>query len=171
MPVNLNAGNGVKIFLALIIGILLGALGLWYFTSSQGASQAKAAGQQIQNAAASTRVAVEEKLRVLDLRTNDIKDELARTGQVIRRKARDVGQNLADATADARITTAIKTKLIANRELPGMSISVNTTAGVVTLSGFVGSTEQISKAMLLAMDTEGVREVISTLQVKPKPKK
>lgn len=107
---------------------------------------------------------------MLDLRTNDIKEELARTGQVIRRKARDAGQAIADATADARITTAIKAKLIANRELNGMGISVNTTAGIVTLSGFVGSTEQIGKAMLLAMETDGVREVISTLQVKPKSK-
>jgi hyperosmotically inducible periplasmic protein len=160
----------VKIFLALIIGIILGGLGLWYFTTNQGASQAKLAGQQIQNAAASAKDVVEEKLRVLDLRTNDIKDELARTGQVIRRKARDAGQTIADATADARITTAIKAKLIANRDLPGVGISVNTTAGVVTLSGFVGSAEQISKAMLLAMETDGVREVVSTLQVKPKAK-
>ena len=166
----MSVDKRVKIFLALIIGIILGGVGLWYFTTSQGASQAKSAGQQIQNAAASAKDVVEEKLRVLDLRTNDIKDELARTGQVIRRKARDAGQTIADATADARITTAIKAKLIANRDLPGMGISVNTTAGVVTLSGFVGSAEQISKAMLLAMETDGVREVVSTLQVKPKPK-
>lgn len=166
----MSAYKHVKIFLALIIGIILGALGVWYFSSTQGASQAKAAGQHIQNAAASAREVVEEKLRILDLRTNDIKDELARTGQVIRRKARDAGHTIADATADARITTAVKAKLIASRELPGLGISVNTTAGIVTLSGFVGSTEQIGKAMLLTMDTDGVREVISTLQVKPKAK-
>jgi len=160
----------VRVFLALIIGVLLGVAGLWYFSSGQGHQQAKSAAEQIHNAAASARDTVEEKLRVLDLRTNDIKEELARTGQVIRRKARDAGQAIADATADARITTAIKAKLIANRELNGMGISVNTTAGIVTLSGFVGSTEQIGKAMLLAMETDGVREVISTLQVKPKSK-
>ena len=45
---------------------------------------------------------------------------------------------------------------------------MNTTEGVVTLSGSVNSAEDISKAMLLAMDTDGVREVISTLQVKGK---
>ncbi len=160
----------MRAFLALIIGILIGAAGVWYFSTNDGRSRAKSAGQQIQDAAASARDAVEEKLRVLDLRTNDIKEELAQTGQVVRRKARETGQALADATADARITAAVKTKLIANRELPGIGISVNTTAGIVTLSGYVGSTEQISKAMLLAMETDGVREVISTLQVKPKAK-
>jgi osmotically-inducible protein OsmY len=146
----------------------LGAAGLWYFGSSQGRSQAKEAGNQIQNAASSARDTIEEKLRVLDLRTNDIKDELARGGQIIRRKARDAGQAIADATADARLTTSIKTKFLSNRDISGLNISVNTTGGVVTLSGSVSSPEEISKAMLLAMDTDGVREVISTLQVKPK---
>ena len=160
----------MRVFLALIIGAILGAVGLWYLSTTGGQSRAKAAGQQIQNAATSARDAVEERLRVLDLRTNDIKDELARTGQVVRRKAREAGQAIADATADARITAAIKAKLIANRELSGLGISVNTTGGIVTLSGYVGSTEQIGKAMLQAMETDGVREVISTLQVKPKGK-
>jgi hyperosmotically inducible protein len=156
----------VKAFLAFIVGIIIGAAGLWFYSTRQGGSGIQSAGSQIESAARSARDAVEEKLRVLDLRTNDIRDELARTGQVVRRKAREAGQAIADATADARITAAIKTKLVANRELSAMSISVNTTDGIVTLSGAVQSAEEISKAMLLAMDTEGVREVISTLQVK-----
>ena len=56
--------------------------------------------------------------------------------------------------------------VLGNRELSALSISVNTTEGIVTLSGTVSSAEDISKAMLLAMETDGVREVISTLQVK-----
>jgi osmotically-inducible protein OsmY len=35
------------------------------------------------------------------------------------------------------------------------------------LSGAVSSAEEVSKAMLVTLETEGVREVISTLQVKP----
>ncbi len=158
----------MRIFLALIVGVIIGAAGLWYFSTSQGRSHAQSAGEQIQKAATATRDLVEEKLHALNLRTNDIKDELARTGQVVRRKAQEAGQAIADATADARITTAIKARLIAHRDLSGMRISVNTTAGIVTLSGFVSSTEQVSKAMLVAMETDGVREVISTMQVKPK---
>ena len=107
---------------------------------------------------------------MLHLRSEDIKDELARTGQVVRREASEAGQAIADATADARITAAIKAKLLASRDLSALNISVNTTAGVVTLSGFVPSPEHISKAILLAMETDGVREVVSTLQVKPKAK-
>ncbi len=158
----------MRIFLALIVGVALGGLGVWYFGSKEGQARLQSTTTQIQDAARSAGDAVQAKLKVLDLRTNDIRDELAKTGQVVRRKAKEAGQAIADATADARITTAVKTKLLANRDLSALSISVNTTDGVVTLSGTVPSTEAISKAMLLAMETDGVREVISTLQVKPK---
>lgn len=156
----------MRVILALIVGIFIGAAVVWYFGSQQGQSRSATTAAQLENAAKSARDAVEAKLRVLDLRTNDIKDELARGGQIVRRKAREAGQAIANATADARVTAAIKGKLLANRDLSALSISVNTTAGIVTLSGTVPSTEAISKAMLLAMETNGVREVISTLQVK-----
>jgi osmotically-inducible protein OsmY len=152
--------------LALIVGITVGAAGLWYFNTRDGKSRAQATGTQIENAAKSTGQAVENKLKVLDLRPQAIQDELARTGQVIRRTAHDAGKAVADATADARITAAIKGRLLANRSLSALSISVNTTNGIVTLSGTVSSIEAIGQAMLLAMETDGVREVISTLQVK-----
>jgi hypothetical protein len=127
----------------------------------------RAAEDKVGGAAKSARDAVQDEVRVLHLRSDDIKEELARTGQVVRRKAQEAGRVIADATADARTTTAIKAKLVASRDLSALNISVNTTAGVVTLSGRVSSPEQVSKAMLLAMETEGVHEVISTLQVKP----
>lgn len=157
----------MRVFLALIIGIVLGGIGVWVFTTEQGRATATAAGNQIQSAAGSARDALQEKLRVLDLRTNDIREDLARTGRVVRRKAREAERVIADATADARVTAAIKAKLVASRDLSALRISVNTTEGIVTLSGTVDSTEDIGKAMLLAMETDGVREVISTLQVKP----
>src|SRR5947207_2675551 len=161
----------MRVFLALIIGIVIGVAGLWYLGTHRGHSSVQNVGNEVENAAKSVGDAVHEKLRVLDLRTNDIKDELARTGQVVRRKAREAGQAIADATADARITAAIKGKLLANRDLSAMSISVNTTGGIVTLSGTVPTAQDISKAMLLAMETEGVKEVVSTLQVKPREEK
>jgi uncharacterized membrane-anchored protein YhcB (DUF1043 family) len=157
----------VRVFMALIVGILIGISAVWLY-SNRANPTVQSASEEVQHAVKSTGDAIQEKLKVLDLRTNDIKDELARTGQVVRRKAHEAGQVIADATADARITAAIKGKLLAHRDLSALSISVNTTAGIVTLSGTVSSTEDISKAMLLAMETDGVREVISTLQVKPR---
>jgi osmotically-inducible protein OsmY len=156
----------MRILVALVVGIALGAAGLWLYSTKQGQASVRAARDQVESAARSTRDAIQAKLLVLDLRTNDIKDELARGGQVVRRKAREAGQVIADATADARVTAAIKAKLVGSRDLSALSISVNTTSGIVTLSGTVHSPEDISKAMLVAMETDGVREVISTLQVK-----
>lgn len=158
----------MRILFALIIGIIIGSVGLWYVNTHHGSSQLHNAANQVQGAAKSAGDAIQEKLRILDLRTNDFKDELARTGKIVRRKAREASQALADATADARITAAIKAKLLGDRELSALSISVNTTSGIVTLSGTVSTPEAISKAMLVAMETDGVQEVISTLQVKPK---
>ncbi len=126
----------------------------------------KSASNQIEGAAKSTGDTIEQKIQELHLNPQEIKDELARTGEVVRRKAHEAGQAISSATADARLTTAIKAKLLTTRDLPGLDISVNTTDGIVTLSGAVNSVQQISKAMALAMDTEGVRQVISTLQVR-----
>src|ERR1041385_1213472 len=156
----------MKIFLALLVGIAVGASALWFYSSTQGKSAVHKTSDQIESSSKSARDVLQEKLKMLDLRSDDIKEDLARTGQVIRRKAREVGQAITDSTADARITATIKGKLVANRDLSAMSISVNTTSGVVTLSGSVSSPEDIGKAVLLAMETDGVREVISSLQVK-----
>lgn len=161
----------MKILIALVVGLLIGAAVVWIYTTKEGKSTLRTTGDQIESATKSARDSIQDKLKVLDLRSDDIKDELARTGTVVRRKAKEAGQAIADATADARITGAIKGKLLADRELSALSISVNTTDGIVTLSGTVSSPENVSKAMLLAMETDGVREVISTLQVKTQVKK
>jgi hyperosmotically inducible periplasmic protein len=160
----------VRVFLALVLGIALGAAGLWYFSSTQGKTNVQSASREVESAAKSASDAVQDKVRELDLSPQKIKDELARSGHVVRQKAQEAGQAINDATLDARITTAIKAKFVTSRDLPSLSISVNTTAGVVTLSGMVNSADDIGKAMVLAMGTDGVRQVISTLQIKPQPK-
>jgi hypothetical protein len=98
---------------------------------------------------------------------DSIKDELARTGRVIREKAREAGTALSDATADARTTATVKAKLLQESALSGFAVDVDTQDGVVTLSGTVKSHEQVGRAVELAMQTQGVYKVISTLQVKP----
>src|SRR5436190_6655523 len=122
----------MRIFLALMVGMAVGASAVWFYSTKQGKSAVHTTGDQIESSGKSARDALQEKLKVLDLRSEDIKDDLARTGQVVRRKAREVGQAISDSTADARTTATIKGKLLANRDLSAMSISVNTTSGVVT---------------------------------------
>jgi hypothetical protein len=160
----------MRTFLALVLGIAFGAAAVWFYSTYRNDPRMRSAGEKMENAAKTTRDAAQDKLRALHLSSEDIKNELARTGGVVRREASAAGHVIADATADTRITAAIKAKLVASRDLSALNISVNTTAEVVTLSGFVSSPEHIGKAILLAMDTDGVREVVSTLQVKPKAK-
>jgi len=160
----------MRTFLVLVLGIAIGGAVAWFYVTYRHDPRWQSTEKKVENAATSARDAAQDKVRSLHLRPEDIKDELARTGQVIRREASQAGHALADATADARITAALKAKFIASRDLSALNISVNTTAAVVTLSGTVSATEHIGKAILLAMETAGVREVISTLQVKPKAK-
>ncbi len=151
-----------------ILGALVGGLAVWYFL--EGRQRPSVQQSQYATAAAIEHAvdALKGKLAALHLTGDDIKDELAHTGRVVRRSARDAGAAIADATADARITAKIKAKLVADRELSAWNISVNTTDGHVTLAGGVSTHDQIGRAILLAMETDGVRDVISNLKVTAK---
>jgi osmotically-inducible protein OsmY len=160
----------MKTLIVLVLGIAVGAAAVWFYSTYRDDPRMRSAEQKVEHAVKTTSDAAQDKIRELHLRPEDIKAELARTGPIVRSAASDAAHAIADATADARITGAIKTKLVASRDLSALNISVNTTAGVVTLSGFVNSAEDVSKAILLAIEIDGVNKVISTLQVKPKAK-
>src|SRR5258708_7930860 len=107
----------MKIVLSLIAGILVGGVAVWFYGTKQGKSAVRSTGKHIRNAARSPRDAVKGDLKGLDLRSEEIKDELDPPGQVVGGKGRGAGVAIADATADARVTTAIKAKLLADRDL------------------------------------------------------
>jgi osmotically-inducible protein OsmY len=150
-----------------ILGIMVGAIILiaviWHFSGKQSHDEVK---QDLQNAAAHAAQAVEEKLGTSNLSAAEIKDELARTGKVVRRKAEDAGAAIADAATDARVTATIKARLLKDGDLSTLKISVSTANGLVTLSGTASSPENIKKAIQLALETDGVHKVVSTIQVK-----
>jgi hyperosmotically inducible protein len=156
----------MKTFLTLVLIGLLAAGAFWYFTEGRKRSDVQDAQHELASGAERMKDAIQDKLKDFSLRTDDIKEELSRSGKVVRQKARQAGAAVADATADLRVSAAIKAKLVADPDLSALSISVNVTDGVVTLSGSVSSHEHIGKAILLALESEGVREVISTLQVR-----
>lgn len=162
---------------ALMLGIVVGAVGTWYFAQereSAGARQeaerrAGEAGtkarEALGQAAAEAKAAIAAKLDALQLRAQDVREDLARSGRLVRRTAREAGDAISDAGRDAAITAEIKGKLAADPELSALAIDVDTNAGRVTLSGSAPSHEAIGRATLLALETRGVREVVSTLQV------
>lgn len=162
-----------NVIIALLLGIVIGAGGYWFMqqpvaqkTGEIAEQKASEAQDAMKDAAADVKRTLSTKLEAWELRAEDIREEFGQTGKVVRRKARDVGDAVADTAADTRITAEIKSKLAADPDLSAMTISVNTTKGRVTLSGMVSSTELIGKAILVTMETSGVREVVSTLQVK-----
>jgi len=78
-------------------------------------------------------------------------------------------ENAADKTGevitDAAITSAVKTKFLADSDVAGLKIDVDTSNGVVTLNGTVKSKAEMDKAMAIARDSRGVKRVVSHLKV------
>ena len=165
-------------FNGLVLGVILGVAGYWFIQNKArehpaAEQRAEAAAAQAQSAAGEAgrhlSDALQAKLETLDLRSDQIKDELARTGKIVRRKAHDLGEQVADAAADASIVAAIKAKYAAASDLSVWKISVSSDQGRVTLAGTVSAEDNIGKAVALALEVDGVRDVTSTLAVKPSP--
>lgn len=80
----------------------------------------------------------------------------------------DDAQYSADATEsqqpvdDTWITTKVKSSLLADADVSGLDIDVETVNGVVSLSGQVDEQAQIDQAKQIARGIEGVAEVQTT---------
>ncbi|HRQ64178.1 MAG TPA: BON domain-containing protein [Xanthomonadaceae bacterium] len=75
--------------------------------------------------------------------------------QHVRRAAQDAGE----AGSDAWITTKVKAALLADREVSGFAIQVETRDGVVHLEGEVDDERIEARAVELAANVAGVRRV------------
>jgi hypothetical protein len=71
-----------------------------------------------------------------------------------------------EAIEDAKLGVRIKTALVNDPQLGPRAIEVRVTRGVVNLSGFVGSTAEVARAIDLARAVPGVAEVRSELIVR-----
>jgi osmotically-inducible protein OsmY len=70
---------------------------------------------------------------------------------------------------DASINTRVKTKIAQTQGLgDALTVNVNTFKGVVSLAGFVDTSEQMRMAVQAAKSVPGVTEVRNNLQLKPK---
>jgi len=153
----------MKAFICFVLGVAVGLAAHWYFTKPQHETTLAGAREELRQGATEVKQTVKDTFD-----STAIKDELAKTGRVMREKTRKAGEAIADATANVRTTATIKSKLVEDSGLSAFKIDVDTTDGVVTLSGAVNSYEEIDKAIRLALETEGVHKVVSTLQVKVK---
>ena len=77
------------------------------------------------------------------------------------------GKSVGETIDDATITTRVKTALLNDKDVGGLRIDVDTTLGVVSLSGVVRSQAEADKAVTVARQIGGVKDVRSTLQINP----
>jgi osmotically-inducible protein OsmY len=161
----------------LLFGIIIGAAAWWFLqekarqhpeSEQRFQESAAKAGASATDAAHHLSDALKAKFETLDLRTDEIEKEMAQTGKIVRRKAQEIGNRVEDATADARIVAAIKEKYAADPNLSVWSISVSSHQGHVALSGTVPTPEGVGQAITLALEPDGVEDVTSTLEIKPK---
>ncbi|TYT26991.1 BON domain-containing protein [Luteimonas viscosa] len=74
----------------------------------------------------------------------------------------DDGRDSDQPVDDTWITTKVKSSLLADNDVSGLAIDVETVNGVVALSGQVESQAQIDHATRIARDIEGVTNVDTT---------
>lgn len=117
-------------------------------------------------AATDVKNAVSDKMTEWKLTPSDIKADMEKGGRVVRSRTAAAGEKVGEVVDNARIVTVINGKLVADPDLSALKIDVDADHGTVTLKGTVASPELIGKAMLLALDTDGVTQVISLLTVK-----
>ncbi len=163
-------------FIFLLIGGILGAILFHLYTQREAQQQAAAApagtttadkpsfSEKARETAGNVKDAVSDKLTEWHLTPDDIKGDLAKTGQVVRTKAQAVGEKISDA----RIVTVIKAKFVLDSSLSAPDISVESHEGEVTLGGTVASPELIGRAVMLTLDTDGVHSVVSKITVAAK---
>ena len=105
------------------------------------------------------------------------KDAIGTTGAVSTERAREAGAQAGETAAVAAnqaklalengaITAKIKSKMTLDDTIDALKINVDTANRVVTLTGTVDNEAQRQRALQLARETDGVREVVDRLQVR-----
>ena len=130
----------MKSFLILLLGAALGIGGYLYYQRTQHPTIKQRASDAVD---------------VTKEKAGEIKDTVVE-------KSRTVGERVDDA----RIITAIKGKYVLDKDLSVLAISVSCKDGMVVLSGTAASDELVGRAVRLAGETSGVKNVASQLTVK-----
>jgi osmotically-inducible protein OsmY len=68
-------------------------------------------------------------------------------------------QSPGEAVSDSTISTKVKTTFLGDPVVSGLAIDVDTSDGVVVLTGFVTSEQERQRAIQLAQSVEGVKRV------------
>ncbi|ART79101.1 molecular chaperone OsmY [Oceanisphaera avium] len=110
--------------------------------------------------------AAEHENHTINNAANSTKDAARTTKENAADSAREAAHSTKETANDGIITTKVKAELVQADAIKSGDISVETENGVVTLSGFVESQEQIKHAVEVAGKVEGVASVNDKLNVK-----
>jgi osmotically-inducible protein OsmY len=99
------------------------------------------------------------------------------TSGVNTERARKVGAEVGERTAiaadqagraitDGGLTAKIKAKMALDDAVKALDVDVDTTGGVVTVSGVVDSVAQRDRVLQHARETEGVKQVVDRVRVR-----
>jgi hyperosmotically inducible periplasmic protein len=154
----------MKSLLFLILGIIIGAAGYHYLamTAPPVGPDPRTTAERARDGARGMGDRVSQKLAEWNLSGDDIRRELADTGQVVRQKARQAGARIDDA----RIKSVIKAKYVLDDQLKALDIGVEVRDGHVRLHGHAMSEEAVGRAVAQALETDGVVEVNSELAIR-----
>lgn len=96
---------------------------------------------------------------------HDAKEKIEDAAHDAKVKTENAAEKTGEVLTDAAITSEVKTKFLAEPGVSGLNINVDTTNGVVTLTGTVKSQAEMNKAMTVARDSKGVKRVVNHLRV------
>ena len=85
-----------------------------------------------------------------------------------RGSAERTGANVGRAIDDSVVTGKVKAALIADSTTKAYQIEVETYQGTVQLSGFVDNAEQRRRAVEVARNVEGVKDVKNSIELRSK---
>jgi len=103
----------------------------------------------------------------IDQTASDAGKKINETVDKVGEKLKEESAKTGAAIDDAQITTKIKAAIFAEPGLKTLQISVDTVAGVVSLTGSVDTPANSDMAKSLAGAVAGVKEVQNKLVVKP----
>ncbi|HET9662834.1 MAG TPA: BON domain-containing protein [Burkholderiales bacterium] len=92
-------------------------------------------------------------------------DRARQAGAKVGEKVAEGANQVERAASDAALTAKIKSKMALDDSVDALDIDVDTTNGVVTLSGSADSEISRTRAVQLAKETEGVLSVVDRLTV------
>jgi hyperosmotically inducible protein len=98
----------------------------------------------------------------------EIKEGADKVGDAAKRgadRAEDMAREGASKVGDAGLTAAVKAKMLADDDVRGLAIDVDTSNGVVTLTGNVKSATEKAEAVRIARGTDGVKSVNDNLTI------